>query len=77
MISYTSCENKEVAKFNRQTKKIIKLYPNARFLEIQLQRQQFTRHGQHLNLVGKELIAIEMANKIKQLLTKVVTNPMV
>jgi hypothetical protein len=59
-LMYTSCVNKEVAKFNRKTKKIIKLYPNARLMEIQLQRQHFTRHGQPLNLVGKELVAIEM-----------------
>jgi hypothetical protein len=44
-------------------------------MEVELQRQHFTRHGQHLNLIGKELVASELAKKIDQLLTKSETNP--
>jgi hypothetical protein len=44
-------------------------------MEVELQRQHFTRHGQHLNLLGKELVASELAKKITQLLTKVKTKP--
>jgi hypothetical protein len=50
----TSCVNREIVKFNRQIKKILKLYPNTRGLEIDLQRQFFMQHGQHLNNNGKE-----------------------
>jgi hypothetical protein len=74
-LSSTSCVNKEVLKFNRQVKKIIKLNSNVKLMEVELQRQHFTRHGQHLNLSGKELVALVLAKKIDQLLTKLETNP--
>jgi hypothetical protein len=51
-LANTSCVNKEVIKFNR-TLKIIQLYPNNKLMEVKLYRQHFTRHGQHLNLLGK------------------------
>jgi hypothetical protein len=74
-ISTTSCVNNEVVKFNRQVKKIIKLNSDVKLKEVELQRQHFTRHGQHLNLTGKELVASELAKKIDQVLTKSETNP--
>jgi hypothetical protein len=70
----TSCVNEEVIKCNRQVKKIIKLHSNAKLMEVELQRQLFTRQGQHLNLLGIEIVASELAKNIKQL-TKVETNP--
>jgi hypothetical protein len=71
----TSCVNKEVAKCNRQLKKIIKLYSNVDLMEVGLQRKHFTRHAQHLNPSGKELVSSELAIKIKQQLTKVKKAP--
>jgi hypothetical protein len=71
----TSCVNKEIAKFNRQLKKIIKLYSNVDLMEVELQRKHFTRHGQLLNHSGKELVSSELAIKIKQQLTKVKKTP--
>jgi hypothetical protein len=47
----SSCVNKEVVKFNRQLKKIVKLYTN-----VESQRKHFTSHGQHLNVRGRELV---------------------
>jgi hypothetical protein len=44
-------------------------------MEVELQRKNFTRHGQHLNHSGKELVSSELAIKIKQQLTKVETTP--
>jgi hypothetical protein len=44
-------------------------------MEIELQRNHFTRHGQHLNLKGKELVALELAKKIEQLQKKFETIP--
>jgi hypothetical protein len=43
-------------------------------MEVELQRQHFTRHGQHLNSTGKELVLIELANEIDQLLINLETN---
>jgi lysophospholipase L1-like esterase len=60
-----SCVNSEVFKFNRQIKKIVKLHTNVELLEVELQRKHFTRHGQHLNNGGKELIDIEMAKTVE------------
>jgi hypothetical protein len=57
----SSCVNNEVVKFNRQLKKIVKLHGNAEFLEVELPRKHFTRHGQHLNNNGKELVFVELA----------------
>jgi hypothetical protein len=70
-----SCVNKEVTKFNRQVKKIIKPYPNVKLMEVEVQRHHFTRHGQHLNLLGKELVASELAKQCLQLLTMAEMNP--
>jgi hypothetical protein len=66
----TSCINNEVIKFNRQIKKVMKLFANVRSLEIDLQRFHFTRHGQHLNNKCKELVAIGLAKTIYQHLSK-------
>jgi hypothetical protein len=71
----TSCVNKEVVKFNRQLRKIVKLYSNVDLMEVEPQRKHFTRHGQHLNHSGKELISSELAIKIEQQLTKVEITP--
>ena len=42
---------------------------------MELQRKHFTRHGQHLNYEGKELIALEMAKTIDRILNKVKITP--
>jgi hypothetical protein len=62
----TSCINREVVKYNRQIKKVMKLYSNVRSMEMDLQRCHITRHGQHLNCQGKEMVALELAKMIQQ-----------
>jgi hypothetical protein len=49
----------------------MKLFANVSCLEIDLQRCHFTRHGQHLNNSGKELVAIGLAKLIYQHRSKV------
>jgi hypothetical protein len=66
----SSCVNNEVAKFNRRIKKIVKLHENVKFLEVKLQREHFTKHGQHLNNGGKELVSLELAKLVEQLVNK-------
>jgi hypothetical protein len=50
---------------------MLKSYPNIKSLELDLQRHHFTQHGQHLNYIGKELVANELANLILQHFNKV------
>jgi hypothetical protein len=63
----SSCVNKEVIKFNRQLSKLSKFHSNVKLLENNLHRSHFTGHGQHLNLVGKELVSSELAKIIEKL----------
>jgi hypothetical protein len=60
-----SCVNKEVVKFNRQMKKIVKLYSNVHLLEANLDMNYFTRHGMHLNHKGKELFSQQLATIVE------------
>jgi xylose isomerase len=62
--------NNEVAKFNRQIRKIVNLHENMKFLEVKLQKEYFTKHGQHLNNSGKELVSLELAKLVEQLVNK-------
>jgi lysophospholipase L1-like esterase len=49
-----SCVNKEVIKFNRQVRKIMKSQPKVKILELNLDRNSFTTHGLHLNIKGEK-----------------------
>jgi hypothetical protein len=60
----SSCVDNEVAKFNRQIRKIVKL-----------QRKHSTKHGQHLNNSGKEVVSLELAKLVEQLVNKKRTAP--
>jgi hypothetical protein len=62
--------NKEVVKFNRQMKKIVKLYSNVQLLEANLDRNYFTRHGMHLNHKGKELYSQQLATMVEEVFRK-------
>jgi hypothetical protein len=53
----TSCVDKEVEMFNRKLHKIIKTVDNVDLLQTKLSRNDFTRHGLHLNISGKGKIA--------------------
>jgi hypothetical protein len=66
----SSCVNNEVLKVNRQVKKIMKIHSNVQLLEVNLDTKYFTRHGQRLNVSGKELICIKLATIIEQFYTK-------
>jgi hypothetical protein len=45
--------------------KVMKLCTNVRSLELGLQRCHFTRHGQHLNSQGKEMVALKLTKMIQ------------
>jgi len=52
-----SCVNKEVSVYNNKSRKLLKPCDNARILEVDSQRESFTRHGLHMNKNGKERMA--------------------
>jgi len=52
-----SCVNDEVKVYNGKLKKHLKVFDNTCVLEVDTDRDLFTRHGLHMNLKGKEQIA--------------------
>jgi len=46
----------------------MKIYTNVKMLETDLDRKYFTKHGQHLNLSGKELIPMKLITVTKEYL---------
>jgi hypothetical protein len=52
-----SCVNKEVTVFNRKLHKIMKPFQHVQLLNINANRNFFTRHGLHMNSCGKSWIS--------------------
>jgi hypothetical protein len=48
----------------------VKAYPNAKLLDLDLDRSYYPTHGQHLNPLGKELIVNKLTILIKDVLAK-------
>jgi hypothetical protein len=65
-----SCVNHEVKVYNRKLKKHLKVHDNMCVLEVDTERDLFTRHGLHMNLKGKEHIAYKIIKTIKVMLDK-------
>jgi hypothetical protein len=65
-----SCVNKEVWKYNRLMRKVAKLYTNVHFLEADLDRSHFTRHGMHMNSKGKDFLSHQLAKQIDLIFNK-------
>ena len=64
-----SCVNQEVTTFNRKLSKIMKLHPKAQVLEVELDRNHFTRHGLHLNSEGKSRLSQKLSLLIRNFKT--------
>jgi hypothetical protein len=71
----SSCINKEVQVFDRKLHKIFKARDNAKMLDINLNRNNFTQQGLHLNTVGKEKVAKIIAKNIRQFRVKKKISP--
>jgi hypothetical protein len=63
----TSCVNHEVKAFNRNLGKQKKVHKNLSVINVDLEREIYTRHGLHLNPKGKEQIANNVISVIKDL----------
>jgi hypothetical protein len=52
--SVSSCVNNEVKVFNRKLKKRMKTFNNVEIVNVDINRENFTQHGLHMNPSGKE-----------------------
>jgi hypothetical protein len=71
----TSCVNGKVDKFNRKLHKKMKLYERAKVIDSVLQRECYTRHGLHLNSLGKEQMAHKIVEQVRNSLLSITTLP--
>jgi len=65
----SSCVNKEVNAFNRKLNIIIKPYDNTRQLNLNMQKQNFTKHGMHMNGIGMDRISGLLSSRVMELFT--------
>jgi len=59
-----SCVNKGIQAFNRALMKLMKPYKHVTVVQVDPTRIYYTRHGQHMNNLGKERIALSLVNVI-------------
>jgi len=60
-----SCLKKEVEKLNSIMRKHMKVHENAGVVKVNLDRRDFTKHSQHMNAMGKVLMAKRIMEAIK------------
>jgi hypothetical protein len=61
------CVNVEVAKFNRKLIKIMKAHYHVDVINTVNLREYYTRHGMHLNRVGKEKMVCKIVQQINNI----------
>ena len=72
-----SIVNKEISVANKKLKQLCNHFQNARLIDISdFQRAYFTRHGMHLNGVGKDHLAQLITEEIHSLIKPKVTIPL-
>jgi hypothetical protein len=71
----TSCVNKEVDKFNRKLHKKMRVFEHAKVIDSVSQRECYTRHGLHINSLGKEQMAQRIIDQLKNSLSTDNTSP--
>ena len=61
----SSCVNNEIVVFNRKLHKLVKMEDNVNIIQATLNWNDFTRHGMHLQISGKENAAKLIGEIIK------------
>jgi hypothetical protein len=69
--------NKEIEVFNRKVHKMMKIADNVKIVQEKLSRNDFTLHGFHLNISGKEKMAELIGENIKKFLVRKEENPVI
>jgi hypothetical protein len=57
-----SCVNKEIDNYNRRLGKHLKVFDRVHYKVINYERKFYTRHGMHLNTIGKEYVARQLVS---------------
>jgi hypothetical protein len=52
--------------FNRKLHKVVKIVDNVKIIQAPSNRNDYTRHGMHLNISGKEKVAKQIGERIKK-----------
>ncbi|KAJ4443083.1 hypothetical protein ANN_04733 [Periplaneta americana] len=73
----SSCVNKEVKSFNCRLKKRMGILKNVRIIDVNLDRNKFTRYGLHLNNSGKQQMGEHIMNEILNVIGSATRNPIV
>ena len=73
----SSCVNKEVKSFNIKLKEKMNRFKNVTMIDVNLERNGFTRHGLHMNNRGKEILSREIAEKLSGLWTTATIKPII
>jgi RNase H-fold protein (predicted Holliday junction resolvase) len=72
-----SCVNDDVKRFNRKLRKFMKVLGNSNVIEVEAERDLFTKHGLHMNSRGKEQIAKRIVREIRDLLREEKSDPII
>jgi hypothetical protein len=59
-----SCVNKEIDRYNRRLGKHLKVFDRVYYKVINYERKFHTKHGMHLNTMGKEYVARQLTSLI-------------
>ena len=67
--------NREVSSFNRKLEKCLKSFNCVTLIKTSSSRENFTKHGMHLNNLGKSNVASQIVKCIHTMINKVVKTP--
>lgn len=70
-----SCVNCEVQSFNRKLMKLMKPFEHVNVVNLVMERECYTKHGQHMNKRGKRKVASQLAMLITTILQEQRTVP--
>ena len=54
--------NKIITNLNNKLQKLVTVFPHVKFLETNINRSLFTKHGLHMNKIGKQIVNYQIAS---------------
>jgi hypothetical protein len=71
----SSCVNKEIVVFNRKLYKLFKNADTVEIIQANITRNDYTRHGMHLRISGKEKVSKSIVDSIKETMSGIEETP--